>query len=148
WPSHPQNIDFLQGLQYWKISSSTPQDYEYGVEIVNDTQGMRSAYIKAIKEEPRSLLTLRQDIRVTDSRGKRVRLSGRLRANSVAEQADLYLSIGKSRIQRSIEGTQNWTSYEMTLLVPDEAIALDFGLTLHGRGQVWLQGLTLVVLED
>jgi hypothetical protein len=101
------------------------------------------------KEELRSPLTLRQCVRIRDYIGKRVRLSGRLRASEVAEQANLYLTTGKkSYIERSIEGTQGWTPYEMTLFVPDEAISLDFELTLHGRGQVWLQGLTLAVVED
>jgi hypothetical protein len=110
---------------------------------------MRCAYIKASKEEPRSPLTLRQNIKGKDYAGKRVRLSGRLRASEVAEQVNLYLSTGEhSRIERSIEGTQDWTSYEITWFVPDWAIALEFGLTLHGRGQVWLQGLTLAVVEE
>ncbi len=149
WPSRPKNMDFQQGLLYWKISSSIPQDYDYGVKQENDVQGMRSAYIKASKEEPRSPLMLRQNIKGKDYAGKRVRLSGRLRASEVAEQANLYLSTGEhSRIERSIEGTQDWTSYEITWFVPDWAIALEFGLTLHGRGQVWLQGLTLAVVEE
>ncbi len=148
-PSQPQNIDFQQGLHYWNISSSTPRDYDYGTEQESNAQGIGSAYIKALKEEPRSPLTLRQSVRIRDYIGKRVRLSGRLRASEVVEQANLYLRTGKeNRIERSIEGTQGWTSYQMTLFVPDESIAVEFGLTLHGRGQVWLQGLTLAIVED
>jgi len=153
WPSQLQNMDFQQGLQHWKISSSTPQDYDYGVERESNKQCTHSAYIKALKEEPRSPLTLQQFVKANDYAGRRIRLSGRLRASGVAEQANLYVSIkemslNKRRVERSIEGTKDWMSYEMTLLIPDDVYSLELGLTLHGRGQVWLQGVALAVVED
>ena len=39
---------------------------------------------------------------------------------------------------RPIKGTTDWQKYEVVLDVPQESVAIAFGILLTGKGQAWL----------
>jgi hypothetical protein len=67
----------------------------------------------------------------------------------VAGEADLRLEILRKgwriradrRAERtvSVAGVQDWSRREITVTVPEETDVIRFGVTLAGRGRVWLR---------
>jgi hypothetical protein len=81
--------------------------------------------------------------------GKRMRLSGWVKSETVASWAGLWMRVdgngSPSKMlafdnmqSRGIKGTTDWTRYEVVLDVADDAKAVAFGVLLDGEGKVWL----------
>ena len=100
--------------------------------------------------------TLTQGIAPGAFMGKRVRLSGYLRtqdADAAPGWAGLWMRIdGRERghalgfdnmSERGVHGTTPWQRYEITLDVPNEAMAIYFGALIAGRGTLWVDDLQL-----
>jgi bifunctional DNase/RNase len=142
-----QNLDFRQSLENWFFGGNTPQDYAYGTKSIDGTGSIRCMYIKAIREEPRGPLRLKQSIEAGNYVGKRVRLRGSLKGSGLVEPASLYMKgVPEGYIERSIEGTQDWTPCEMTTFFQEESFQLEIGLLLNRKGQVWLKDLAFEVV--
>jgi erythromycin esterase len=57
-------------------------------------------------------------------------------------------SLGFDNMQnRPITGTSDWTRYDIVLDVPTDATAIAFGIRLSGKGQVWLDDVTLTTVS-
>jgi hypothetical protein len=93
--------------------------------------------------------TMMQMFDATDYLGKRMRLSGWVRSESVATWAGLWMRVDGNASpsktlafdnmqSRPIKGTTEWTRYEVVLDVADDAKAVAFGILLDGEGKVWL----------
>jgi hypothetical protein len=105
-------------------------------------QGTRAAVIKNAVEQPRGTIVLQQVLNAYDYRGKAVYLSATLRATDVTQQASLYLAYdvaSSRRMERTIEGTTDWQTYNIPLSIPDEPGQIAFGLVLYGTGQIWVR---------
>ena len=95
-----------------------------------------------------------QGIKADDYRGKRVRLSGYVKGENIAQYAGLWLRVDgagyslnfDNMSNRPIKGTTDWKKYEVVLDVPEESIAIAFGILLRGEGQVWIDDLQLEVV--
>jgi len=141
-PQTPVNLAFERGFDGWLVAGGCPQDYKRNIELTE--HGTFAASLKSSVERPRGNVVLQQTINAYDYRGKTVRLLATLRAQDIIEQATLYLTsglIGKTRIERTIEGTTDWQIYGITLRVPDEPGQIEFGLAFYGPGQVWLRDI-------
>ena len=99
--------------------------------------------------------TLTQGIRADHYRGKRVRLSGWIKAKN-ASAAGLWLRVdGEDQMfgfdnmlqDRPIAGTQDWARVTVVLDVPTAALGLHFGALLVGEGQVWVDDLALEIVD-
>ena len=109
----------------------------------------RSAVLSSASAEPRGPATLTQTIFADDYRGATVTFGGEIRAEDVAGQAGLRLEIMKKgwrseadrRVERTVNvtGSQDWARREITVTVPEETDVIGFGITLAGRGRVWLR---------
>lgn len=93
--------------------------------------------------------TMMQMFDASDYTGKRMRLSGWVKSETVAGWAGLWMRVdgngSPSRTlafdnmqSRGIKGTTDWTRYEVVLDVADDAKAVAFGILLDGEGKVWL----------
>ncbi len=88
-------------------------------------------------------------IPVAQYRGKRVRLTGVLRAAGVDKGAGAWMVVAGAgkvdsfdyMLDRSLQGTTGWTPFTILLDVPRDASAIRFGLLLRGRGQLWATNL-------
>lgn len=83
-------------------------------------------------------------------RGATVTFRGEVRARDVIDRAGLRLQIFTPDRSHSVQmhswaiaSSQDWTSYELTALVPDHAELIRFSLTLTGPGQVALRRVEL-----
>jgi hypothetical protein len=93
--------------------------------------------------------TMMQMFDAADYAGKRMRLSGWVKSETVASWAGLWMRVdgngSPARMlafdnmqSRGIKGTTGWTRYEVVLDVADDAKAIAFGILLDGEGKVWL----------
>jgi hypothetical protein len=141
----PRNMDFGEGLDRWDLDSPAARvrhDYSAAAEG-------RSAVLSSASAEPRGPAMLAQTIFADDYRGATVAFSGETRTEDVAGQAGLRLEILRKgwrieadrRVERTVNVTssQDWSRQEITVTVPEDTDVIRFGITLAGRGRVWLR---------
>jgi hypothetical protein len=98
-----------------------------------------------------------QNVKADAFRGTRVRMSGWVRADSVADSAGLWMRVDgpdtrktqhslsfDNMENRPIKGTSDWTRYEIVLDVPPESVEIAFGILLADTGEVWLDDVQFV----
>ena len=147
-PRQPDNLAFEQTFDSWLMVGGRPQDYSRSVELAET--GAHMAHLKNVVEPARGNCELQQSINAYDYRGKTVQFSAQVRSENVLEQASLYLALGlvnKTRVERTIQGTNAWQVYKMSLFVPDVPGQIQFGLMLYGPGQIWLGDVQFSVLD-
>ena len=97
---------------------------------------------------PAGSAALLQTIFADDYRGGTVVLGGEIRTEPGTEQAGLRLEVfrhwwraGQAREDHgvTISGGSPWGAYEITVLVPEDAVLIRFGVALAGPGQVALR---------
>ena len=107
----------------WFVAGSSPADFEVVTEGAART-------LRAKHDAPRGFGTLMQEFEPEGFRGRRVRLSGRLRSDGVKGRAGLWMRVdGPARRMialdnmhdRPVTGTTPWRAYEVVLDVPDAA---------------------------
>ncbi len=147
----PQPIRPPQG---WLVAGNNPGNYGMRSDLEVRHKGSASGYIKSVSSQPQGFGTMMQKIKADDYRGKRVRLVGYVKGENIAQYAGLWLRVdGPGYIlnfdnmeNRPIKGTTDWKKYEVVLDVPEESIAIAFGILLGGEGQAWVDDLQLEVV--
>jgi len=130
----------------WFLSGSKPNDFTVEVDASHGYQGHASASLKCEHTSPDGFGTLMQSILADEYKGKKVRLSGFVKADDVTGWSGLWLRVdqGKDVVafdnmqSRPIKGTQTWQRYDVVLEVPAEATQISFGILLNGAGKVSL----------
>jgi hypothetical protein len=100
--------------------------------------------------EPYGFAVLRQTIFADGYRGATVVFGGVVRATDVADQAGLFLRVGRGPVRgrrndpdnhlAAVTSSTGWVRHEVTAEVPDEdSLIIHFGAFLIGRGQVELR---------
>jgi len=149
----PRNMSFGEGLDRWDLGSAAwDLDEEAVAQVRQDYSAAaegRSAVLSCESAESRGSALLAQTIFADDYRGATVAFGGEVRAEDMAGQADLRLEIlGKGwrvrtdrRVERtvSVTGSQDWSRREIIVAVPEGTDVIRFGITLAGRGRVWLR---------
>jgi len=140
----------------WFLAGSHRGDYETGTDPAVHHTGSGSGFLKAKPTaSPAGFGTLMQMVSAEKYRGKRVRLSGWVKANGVTDWAGLWMrvdgqdgSLAFDNMQdRPIRGTHEWKRFEVVLDVADGARGIAFGILLAGgKGQVWLDDVQLEVV--
>ncbi len=155
----PQNLQFTEGLQRWELrgtflfdqSGTHWQDYASGTEAIGPQPGVMSGYLKVQVPQPVGFADLRQAILADDYRGKRAHLSADIKTLDVEQQAGLYLRVvdpgrmktSAEREQVTFQGTHDWTRYEIQIEVPADGVFVLFGISLTGKGHVWITNVRL-----
>ena len=162
-PSHPKepgNLDFSEGLKYWFVYPSNTQDYGYGIDHSVKMSGKVSGYLKSVvaKPDPNGFGTVTQQFVGEEYLGKRVRMSGYVKAEGVEQWAGLLMRVDGPDPNkalsfddmgiRPIKGTRDWKKYEIVLDVPDNSVDIAFGIHLSGKGQVWLDTIQFMVVDS
>lgn len=149
----PRNMSFGEGLGRWDLDFlARDLVEEAAVQVRHDYSAAaegRSAVLYSASAEPRGSAMLVQTIFADDYRGATVAFGGEIRAEDVAGQAGLRLEILRKgwrieadrRVERTVNvtGSQDWSRREITVTVPEETDVIRFGITLAGRGRVWLR---------
>jgi hypothetical protein len=152
-----------QALAGWSIDvnrSGNPRDQnasDYAAELDRKVAhgGRASMSLRSTVARPMGFRAVTQFVKADAYRGKRVRLAGYLKTRDVGAYAGLWLRVdGPGGIlafdnmgTRPVKGTADWTRHEVVLDVPEAALRLAFGSLLMGTGQVWVDDLTLDVVD-
>jgi hypothetical protein len=145
----------------WFQAGSHPNEYEMKVDsTVRRGEGKASATVKATASDLHGFGTLMQNAAADAYRGKRIRFSGYVKSEKVADRtgagAGLWLRIDGPKqellgfdnmMSRSVKGTTDWRRYEIVLDVPNTAASVAFGILLNGDGQVWMDDLNFEVVS-
>jgi hypothetical protein len=133
----------------WSLAGSKPQAYEIGVETAGESGS--SAFLKSRVENTGGFGTLMQTFSAESYRGKRLRMTGMVKATDVENWAGLWMRIdgsdqkkmlGFDNMQdRPIVGSTEWQEYNVVLDVPDESEAIAFGILLVGSGKVLVDNI-------
>ena len=131
----------------WYIAGSRPTDYTAGTISDAGRHGTASAYLASREEVVEGFGTLMQEFSAERFLGKRVRMTGFVRAESVEGRAGLWMrvddtdraSLSFDNMQdRPIRGTLPWQRYEIVLDVPVDSASIAFGILLRGKGKVYV----------
>jgi hypothetical protein len=126
----------------WFLAGSNPPQYETGTTTEVRQSGNASAYLASKSAEPEGFGTLMQAFAADLHRGKRVRLSGYVKPESVADWVGLWMRVDGPDGQvlsfdnmhdRPIEGTSAWRKVEIVLDVPEQSELIAFGILPTGR---------------
>jgi hypothetical protein len=138
---------------------SGPRNTSYRAAVDAEVKhgGGRSFCVQSIADEPQSFGNVMQTIAADEFRGKRLRLSGFVRAENIEGRAGLWMrvdgretsSLAFDNMQtRPIRGTSDWQEYEIVLDLPAEAAAISFGALLAGKGRLWIDDLKLAAVGE
>ena len=134
----------------WWLSGSHPKDYTTGTTKDAGREGA-CAFLASGAEGSDGFGTLMQTFSAQQYLGKRVRMKGFVKAESVEGWAGLWMRVdGTERAslsfdnmgERPIKGTLAWQRYEVVLDVPAESASISFGILLHGKGKVYLDDMS------
>jgi hypothetical protein len=151
----PQNMAFLDGLDYWELAGSFSGDGEPAWQDYYCTAAGQSAVLAATVPEPAGSAVLVQTIYADDYRGRTVTFRGQLRTTGLAGQAGLHLAVsgppdgplGAPLLDHgsslTAPGSSGWTWHEVAVPVPGPATAIRFGISLAGPGRIELRGAEL-----
>jgi hypothetical protein len=156
-PSQMQNLGFESGMAGWFLAGSQPQNYRTSDDTAVKHGGSASGHLQSTRGPFGGFGTLMQNVKADAFRGTRVRMSGWVRADSVADSAGLWMRVDgpdtrktqhslsfDNMENRPIKGTSDWTRYEIVLDVPPESVEIAFGILLADTGEVWLDDVQFV----
>jgi hypothetical protein len=98
-----------------------------------------------------TMMSLSKSIPADSLRMRRIKWSGRMKTQSVEKFASLWLRVDDTNgmlvldngVARGLKGTQEWTPFEATAVVPSRASRIVFGVLLSGTGSVDVEGLRI-----
>ena len=134
-------------MKSWFMAGSHPKDYEHGIDTNTTYESKNVAYLKSVVDNAAGFGTHMQMFKADDYRNTRMRLSAAVKSEGIEGWAGLWMRIdgpeqrmlGFDNMEnRSIKGTTDWHKYEVILDVPQESVAIAFGLLLTGKGQAWV----------
>lgn len=147
----PRNLDFADGLNRWDLYSESGR--EAGPEDYSAATDGESALLSSAVPQPTGSAALVQAIFADDYRGAEVVFRGEIRTEPLTEQAGLRLEIFRHWRDREdhgvtvVGGYHDWSGYEITALIPEDALLIRFGVTLAGAGGIGLRNPELRVAE-
>lgn len=156
-PKEVRDLDFSAGTADWFLAGDTPQDYAFGIDPAVMFNGKPSAYLKAQVAQASGFGTLMQAFQGIEYRGKRVRMTGYAKAQTVVDWAGLWMRVDGARQgvlsfdnmqNRPIRGTLDWKQYAIVLDVPQESVGIFFGILLAGPGEVWLANVQFEIVSS
>ena len=101
--------------------------------------------------------TVMQSFTPEDYLGKRIEMTVWIKSEDVNGWSGAWLRIdgqgGKTyafdnMMGREIKGTTDWINYSIVLDVPKNAVSLNYGVLLAGKGQVWFDEFNFSVVPD
>lgn len=142
----------------WFASGTKPDSYDMGMDNSVFHNGKAAGTIKSIKKKIDGFGALLQNSKPDQYLGKRVKMSGYIKATNVDGWAGLWLRIDQKGDNRTlayasmhknkIQGSIDWQPFDVVLDVPAEAGSMIFGVMLAGTGQVWFDDIQFEEVSD
>jgi hypothetical protein len=140
----------------WMLSGARAKSYEIGMDSSETNSGKASRYIRYVDGDSSAFGTLMQTISAKNYQGKRVRFQAMVKTRDVSQWAGLWMSALRDGEQypqafynsqdKPITGSSDWQLRSVTLDIPADAATLNFGVIDAGKGQVWIDKLSLEVV--
>lgn len=159
WQNGMMRLDYYTGVDATVVRSGRLSGYIRSAAVMVPSSG--SGYIRSAAVTGPSSGALLKGLRAGPYAGKRLRLSAYIKARNVEGWAGLSMSVlgpasttqgnnGPPPVpgfdnmgDRPIRGTSDWTRYSIVLDVPAGSTYIDLGLTLAGKGEVWIDDVQL-----
>jgi RNA polymerase sigma factor (sigma-70 family) len=134
----------------WRMTGTHPHQYELGPVPGEEHEGLPVVSLRCTARRADGFGTMIQTFRADDFIGKRMRLSGALRARNVDGRLGLWMRVDgpddaplafDNSDGRPIRGTTDWERGHVVLDVGDDATAIALGVLLIGRGEGHAAGL-------
>lgn len=152
------NNNLPDDLEGWFKAGSKPGFYVIGKDSSVDYKGKAPLYIKSTENVTEGFGTIMNGMEAKDYIGKRLRLTGYIKTNKIDGKAGMWMRIdskeeGKmlgfdNMWDRPIEGTTDWTKYEIVLDVPKKSKFIAYGVLINQNGQAWLADFAFDVVSN
>ncbi|MBO0993916.1 helix-turn-helix transcriptional regulator [Bacillus sp. SD088] len=137
-----------QRLKGWLLSGSHPANYRMGIDRKIFHKGKGSGFLKSSTVQSNDeFATMMQQFKANKYLGKRIKLSGFLKSQSIEGYCGFWLRVDNTigdvlqfdnMSDRPIIGSTEWNHYYIVLDVPQNTSLISFGVLLSGKGQVWV----------
>lgn len=153
--SHASSVPDNSAPTGWNKHESHDGSYEVSLDSGVRYAGTSSGRINS-RFHSRGFGTLMQAIKADLYLGKRLRLTGYVKTVGVNDSVGLWMRVDGPANEvlafdnmegRRIHGTFDWVRMQVVLDVPDQAIAIAFGLLLIGQGNAWVDDVTLATVS-
>jgi len=152
------NDFFSEAPKGWIKAGSDPSKFEAGVVQDPVKKDNKVAYLKSVSDTVNGFGTLMQQFKADRYKGKRLKMTGRVRSQVLSDWAGLWLRIDQSNSStplafdnmssRPIKGSTGWTSYEIVLDVPGNSATIAFGILMAGTGELWLDDIAFSIVGN
>jgi hypothetical protein len=156
--SHPPVRDTLD-INNWPSAGSQRKKYSFSAD---NTSGKTIGCFKSLSKKVNGFITAMQSNVPDKYLGKRIRMTGYVRAENVTEWAGLWMRVGVKggnealafdnmrygKKDRSIKGITERTKYEIVLDVPLNSANIIYGVMLVGTGQIYFDSFILEIVDD
>ena len=142
----------------WFIAGSNPGKYEMTTDTSIFQSGTKSARIESTAKRIKGFGTLMQTCSAKKYLGKKVKMTGYMKSKEVKRWAGFWFRVDGASEKRSlsfdnmrdrpIEGTTEWTKYEIILEVPEKSVTLNYGALIVGTGTIWFDDITFSIVDD
>lgn len=141
-------------IKDWIVTGTAPEKYVAGIDTKNFHMGSKSATLYSSSDEiyDQEYGTIMQQVSAKKYCGKRMCFKGFVKTKDVEQWCGLWFRIdGKhgemlkldNMQNRAISGTTDWNFYSCVLDVAHDSELLNMGVLLSGRGQIWIDNVSL-----
>ena len=142
----------------WFKSGDKANSYDMGISKGAGRDGKNAVTILSTDKTIEGFGTLMQNCLPGKYLEKRIRMTGYMKSQDVAQWASFWLRVDQLNSQellafdnmedRPIKGTTDWKKYEIVLDVPQKASNIAYGGLLVGTGQIWFDNLTFEIVDN
>ena len=142
----------------WFKSGSKSESYKVATDSIIFQSGKKSVSIASLDSSIEGFETIMQYCSARNFLGTRIKMTGYIKSENVADWAGMWLridsktqgeSLGFDNMQdRPIIGNSDWTKCEIVMDVPAESITLNFGALISGTGKIWFDNVTFEILDN
>jgi hypothetical protein len=142
----------------WFKSGSKSESYKVATDSIIFQSGKKSVSIASLDSSIEGFETIMQYCSAKNYLGTRIKMTGYIKSENVADWAGMWLridsktpgeSLGFDNMQdRPIIGNSDWTKCEIVMDVPAESITLKFGALISGTGKIWFDNVSFEILDN
>lgn len=140
----------------WFLAGNRPFDYEASLDTEIFHSGTKSCTVRCVVDKAAGWTTLMQNMGPAPYLGKRLRMrlwartedvgyiSGWMRVDGGPQRETVEFD---NMCNRTLKGTNDWTTQEIVLDIPDESKNIGFGVIFSGQGAMWVDDVSFEVVD-
>lgn len=139
----------------WDLAGNMPRSYSIALDRHVTQTGRGSGTLRYENGPVSGYGTLMTSFRPKDYLGKRVRLRAWLKFEDVTDATGLWMRVDTANegtvalydsADLHLKGSRDWQPYTVVLDIPTSSAVLSYGVLLSGKGQVWMERMSLDVV--